>query len=189
MILCGSDTVKGQRMIGIGLGADAALILECQFEDGIDMPFVCRGLVVPMGQFRARRHACTTITGINKAKTVICRRVSGLGMRCPDGNRFAEFPLANGNDTVRDRCVGGAVDKRSSWCRRRQQYCRAQGHGNKPRPFAQDLAAVDLRSEIRNGCSEQGHDLSPFAMASGQRCAIGADIIGRLRPRLERSGK
>ena len=61
MVLGVGDEVIGQRMVGVGLGADASLILECQFEDGINMSFVCRGLVVLIGQFRTRRHSRTAI--------------------------------------------------------------------------------------------------------------------------------
>ena len=55
MVLGGGDAVIGQPMLRVGFGADAALILEGQFADGIDMSFVCRGLVVLIGQFRTRR--------------------------------------------------------------------------------------------------------------------------------------
>jgi hypothetical protein len=71
----------------------------------------------------------------------------------------------------------------------RQKYCCTQGHGDKLRLFDHGLAAVDVRSGIWDGFSQQGHELSPFATASGPRCETGADVIGRLRPRLERSGK
>ena len=36
----------------------------------------------------------------------MCRRISGLGIRRPDGDSFTECPLANVNDTVCNRCVG-----------------------------------------------------------------------------------
>ena len=49
MVLDGGDAVIGQRMVRGGLDADASLILECQFEDGINMSFVCRGLEVLIG--------------------------------------------------------------------------------------------------------------------------------------------
>ena len=51
MILCGSDAVIGQRMVRVGFGADAMLILEGQFEDGADLTPLRRSLVMPMGQF------------------------------------------------------------------------------------------------------------------------------------------
>ena len=55
MVLGGGDAVIGQHMVRVGLGADASLIVECQVEDGIDMSFMCRGLVVLIGQFQTRR--------------------------------------------------------------------------------------------------------------------------------------
>ena len=65
MVLDGGDAVIGQHMVRVGLGADASLILECQFEDGIDMSFVCRGLVALIGQFRTSRHARTAVKRID----------------------------------------------------------------------------------------------------------------------------
>ena len=189
MVLGGGDAVIGQRVVRVGFGADAALMLEGQFEDGIDMTPVRGSLVVPMGQFRTRRHASTSVTRIDEAEAVMRRGISGLGMRRPDGDTFTKIPFTDGNNAVCDRRLGGAVYERGGRRGTRQQYCRAQGHGDKRRPFDHGLAAVDVRSGIRDGFSEQGHDLSPFATASGPRCATGADVIGRLRPRLERSGK
>ena len=46
MVLGGVDALIGQRMVRVGFGADAALILEGQFEDGIDMTPVRGSLVV-----------------------------------------------------------------------------------------------------------------------------------------------
>ena len=95
----------------------------------------------------------------------------------------------DGNNVIRDRRLKSGVRmwgvRRGTW----QISCRAQGHGHKLRPFDHGLAAVDVRSGIWDGFSERGHELSPFATASGPRCETGADVIGRLRPRLERSGK
>ena len=78
MALGGGDAVVGQRMVCFGLGADASLILECQFECGIDMSFVCRGLVVLIGQFRTRRHACTAVKRIDEAEAAMYRWISSL---------------------------------------------------------------------------------------------------------------
>ena len=44
MVLGGGDAVIGQRMVRVGFGADAALILEGQFEDGIDMTLCAAAL-------------------------------------------------------------------------------------------------------------------------------------------------
>ena len=46
MVLGGVDALIGQRMVRVGFGADAALILEGHFEDGIDMTPVRGSLVV-----------------------------------------------------------------------------------------------------------------------------------------------
>ena len=93
MVLGGGDPEIGQRMVRVGLGADASLILECQFEDGINMSFVCRGLKVLIGQFRTRRHARTAVKRIDEAEAVIYRRISSLRMQRLDGDSFTEiFP-------------------------------------------------------------------------------------------------
>ena len=93
-------------MVHVGFGADAALILEGQFEDGIDMTPVRGSLVVPMGQFRTRRHARTSVTRIDEAEAVMRRGISGLGMRRPDGDTFTEIPFTDGNNAVCDRRLG-----------------------------------------------------------------------------------
>ena len=49
-------------------------------------------LVVPMGQFRTRRHARTADTRIDEAGAVMRRRISSLGMLRLDGESFTEFP-------------------------------------------------------------------------------------------------
>ena len=46
MVLGGGDPVIGQRMVRVGFGADAALVMEGQFEDGIEMSPVRGSLVV-----------------------------------------------------------------------------------------------------------------------------------------------
>ena len=93
MVLSGGDAVIGQCMVRVGLGADASLILECQFEDGIDMSFVCRGLVVLIGQFRTRRHSRTAVKRIAEAEAVMYRRIFSLRMQLLDGDSFTEiFP-------------------------------------------------------------------------------------------------
>ena len=78
MVLGGGDAVIGQRMVRVGLGADASLILECQFEDEIDMSFVGRGLLVLIGQFRTRRHARTSVKRIDEAEAAMYRRIPSL---------------------------------------------------------------------------------------------------------------
>ena len=93
MVIGGGDAVIGQRMVRVCIGADASLILECQFEDGIDMSCVCRGLVVLIGHFRTRRHAGSAVKRIDEAEALMYRRISGLGMRRPHGDSFTEiFP-------------------------------------------------------------------------------------------------
>ena len=93
MFLGGGDAVIGQRMFRVGLRADASLILECQFEDGIDMSFVCRGLLALIGKLRTRRHARTAVKRIDDAEAVIYRRISSLRMQRLDGDSFTEiFP-------------------------------------------------------------------------------------------------
>ena len=131
MVLNGGDAVIGQRMVRVGLGADASLIMECQFEDGINMSFVCRGLEVLIGQFRTRRHARTAVKRIDEAEAVIYRRISSPRMQRLDGDSFTETPLTDGNNAVRDRCPGGVVYKWGGRRGTRQQHCRAQGHGDK----------------------------------------------------------
>jgi len=80
-------------MVRVGFGADAALILEGQFEDGIDMTPVRGSLVVPMGQFRTRRHARTAVKRIDEAEAAMYRRISSLCMQLLDGDSFTEiFP-------------------------------------------------------------------------------------------------
>ena len=186
MIFGGGDAVIGQRIVRVGFGADAVLILEGQFKDGIDMTPIPGSLVVLVRQFRTRRHARAAVTQIDEAEALICRGISGLCMPRPDGDRFAEIPFTDGKHAVRDRRLGGAVYERGGRRGTRQQYCHAQGHGDKLRPFDHGLAAIDLRSGIWDGFSEQGHKLSLFATASGPRCESGVDMIGRLRLRLER---
>ena len=46
MVLGGGDAVIGQRMVRVGFGADVALILVGQFEDGIDMTPVGGSILV-----------------------------------------------------------------------------------------------------------------------------------------------
>ena len=93
MVLDGGDAVIGQRMVRDGLGADASLILECQFEDGINMSFVCRGLKVLIGQFRTRRHARTAVKRIDEAEALMYRRIFSLCTQSLDGDSFTEiFP-------------------------------------------------------------------------------------------------
>ena len=93
MVLVCGDAVLGQRMVRVGLGADASFILECQFEDGINMSFVCRGLLVLIGQFRTRRHARTAVKQIDEAEAVMYHRIFSLRMQRLDGDIFTEiFP-------------------------------------------------------------------------------------------------
>ena len=47
-------------------------------------------------------------------------------MRRSDGNSFTEIPFTDGNNAVRDRCLGGAVYEQDGRRGTRQQYCRAQ---------------------------------------------------------------
>ena len=114
------------------------------------------------------------------------RGIFGLGMRRPDGDSFTELPFTDDNDALRNRRLGGAVYERGGGRGTRQKCCRKQGHGDKRRPFDHGLVVVDVRSGIRDGFSEQGPDPSSVATASGPRYATKADVIGRLRPRLER---
>ena len=80
MGLGGGDAVTGQRMVSVGLGADASLLLEYQFEDGINMSFVCRGLEVLIGQFRTHWHARTAVKRIDDAEAVMYRLIFSLCM-------------------------------------------------------------------------------------------------------------
>ena len=93
MVLGGVNAVIGQRMVRGGLGADASLILECQFKYGIDMSFVRRGLALLIGQFRTRRHARSAVKRIDDAEAVMYRLIFSLCMQRLDGDSFTEiFP-------------------------------------------------------------------------------------------------
>ena len=80
MVLDGGDSVIGQHMVRVGLGANASLILKCQFENRIDMSFVCRGLEVLIGQFQTRRYAPTAVKRIDDAEAVMYRLIFSLCM-------------------------------------------------------------------------------------------------------------
>ena len=68
MVLGCGDAVIGQRIVRVGFGADAVLILKGQFEDGIDMTPVPGSLVVLVRQFRTRRHARAAVTQIDEGE-------------------------------------------------------------------------------------------------------------------------
>lgn len=100
MVLGAGDAVIGQRMVSVGFDADAALVLEDHFEDEIDIAPLRGSIVVPVGQFWTRWHARTAVKQIDEAAALMCRRISGLGMRRPNGDSFTEIPLTDGNNAI-----------------------------------------------------------------------------------------